>query len=269
VKVAALTGITVASGPDITDYFTGEDINIAGLVVNGTYEELGDEPVTVTAENLSGLDRNRNGKQDVVVTYLGKTAKFSVTYVAMSAIKIDTLPGKLEYQNGDEDIDLSGIVVMGTRQGSTTLEMIDASRVKVSGFDKFKAGSQTVTITLGGKTATFKVTVSPNPFVGTWTWINEKESAPQDTVRTTKVTIQMTEDTWTLTETEIQLSGDKSSKDTTYNGTYTRNSGRHADLLEKLNPSMKLTADILSSTLTALKFTGRLINDDTVTFTRQ
>jgi hypothetical protein len=146
--------------------------------------------------------------------------------------------------------------------------MVDASRVKVSGFDKFKAGSQTVTITLGGKTATFKVTVSPNPFAGTWTWINEKETPPQNTHRTAKVTIQMTEDTWTLTETVIRLS-DNNSEDRTFSGTYTRNSGRHADLVEKLNPSMKLTADILSSTLTTLKFTGRLINDDTVTFTRR
>jgi predicted small secreted protein len=226
VKVAPLTKITVASAPDITEYFAGEDINLAGLVVNGTYEGIGDEPIKVTAEHLSSFDKNRGGKQDVVVTYLGKTAKFSVTYIAMSAIKIDTLPGKLEYKNGDEDLDLSGMVIMGTRQGSTTLELMDVSRAKASGFDKFKAGSQTVTITLGGKTATFKVTVSPNLFVGTW----HGTTKPDSTGKFETLTFVMTENTWTFTRSGAD-DGYGRPFEITSSGTYTRDSGRHAILV--------------------------------------
>jgi hypothetical protein len=169
----------------------------------------------------------------------------------MSAIKIDTLPGKLEYQNGDEDLDLSGIVVMGTRQGSTTLELVDTSRVKTSGFDKFKAGSQTITVTLGGKTATFKVTVGPNLFVGTWAWVNME---PKNTGYTARVDLQMTEDAWTLTEIVI---GDGTSRDNIYNGTYTRDNGRHANLVVKDDRfGTKRSADIISLEPLVLKLAG-------------
>jgi hypothetical protein len=267
VKVAALTGITVASAPDITDYFTGEDLNLAGLVVNGTYEGIGDEPVKITAEDLSSFDKNRNGKQDVVVTYLGKTAKFSVTYTAMSAIKIDTPPGKLEYKNGDEDLDLSGMVVMGTRQGSTTLELVDTSRVKASGFDKFKAGSQTVTITLGGKTATFKVTVGPNLFVGTWHGTTKPDNHSNNGVVETGILV-MTENTWTFTRSGVDSAGRPFE---ITSGTYTRDSGRRANLeKQKGDGFIADTATILPSGGLELTFERSRIGSryEDVVFTR-
>jgi hypothetical protein len=173
VKVAAFTGITVSYPPDNTQYFTGEDVDLTGLVVTGNWEGAGEKPVRITQENLSSFDRYRAGKQDVLITYLGKTASFPVTYLAMQSLALTSQPQKLEYQYGEE-LDLIGLNVQGTRQGATTIEMVDVSRMKVSGYDPLKAGPQVVTLSLGGKTTSFRVTVGASPFVGTWRINSEK-----------------------------------------------------------------------------------------------
>jgi hypothetical protein len=167
VKVAAFTGITVTSPLDNTQYFTGEDVDLTGLVVTGNWEGAGEKPVRITQDNLSSFDRYRAGKQDVLITYLGKTASFPVTYLAMQSLALTSQPLKLEYAYGEE-LDLTGLNVQGTRQGATTIEMVDVSRMKVSGYDPFKAGSQLATLSLGGKTTNFRVTVLPSTLPGIW-----------------------------------------------------------------------------------------------------
>jgi hypothetical protein len=160
VNVAALTSIVMTSLPYNTEYFTGEDPDLEGIAVMGTWEGVGEKPVTVTQENLSGFDKNRPGKQDVSVTYLGKTAsaRFPVTYVAMQGVSVVTPPEKRSYAYGEE-LNLSGLTVQGTRMGSITTEQVDISHLQISGYDSHKRGDQTVTITIGGKSSTFTVTV--------------------------------------------------------------------------------------------------------------
>ncbi|GHT08960.1 hypothetical protein FACS189426_05910 [Bacteroidia bacterium] len=167
VNVAAFTGITVTSPPDNTQYFTGEDVDLTGLVATGNWEGAGEKPVHITQDHLSSFDRYRAGTQDVLITYLGKTASFPVTYLAMQSLALTSQPQKLEYAYGEE-LDLIGLNVQGTRQGATTIEMVDVSRMKVSGYDPFKAENQVVTLSLGGKTTNFRVTVLPSTLPGIW-----------------------------------------------------------------------------------------------------
>jgi hypothetical protein len=155
VSIAALTGIAVTSPPDNTLYFTGEDLDLTGLVVTGTWEGAGEKPVAITSGNLSSFDKNRAGNQDVFITYQGKTASFPVTFVAMQSLLVERPPAKLNYENGEE-LDLNGLSVQGTRVGATSIELVDIKRLKVSGYDRFKGGNQTVTLTLGGRTADFR-----------------------------------------------------------------------------------------------------------------
>jgi hypothetical protein len=165
VSVAALTRIIVTSPPNnTTDYFTGEDLDTTGLAVTGTWEGMGEKPLSVAQVTLSGFNKERAGKQDVLVTYQGKTASFSVTVVAMQAVSVFRPPEKLIYAYG-ENLDLAGLAVQGTRAGATSTEQVDVSRLKISGYSSSTGGSQTITVTIGGKSSTFKVTVAP---LGTW-----------------------------------------------------------------------------------------------------
>jgi hypothetical protein len=245
VRVAALTSIAVSSPPDNTQYFTGEDINLAGLVVTGTWEGAGEKRVAVTQANLSSFDKNRAAKQDVVVTYSGKTASFLVTFVGMQSLSVDRPPAKLNYENG-ENLDLDGLTVQGTRMGATSIEMVDVSRLKVSGYERFKVGNQTITVTLGGKTATFRVTVAPNPFVGTWhgTWRDTYNGE----VRTGPVILIMTDDTWAVSIPKTERTGEGHE----FSGTYTRDSNNLKYVKLRLNKTDKRfapdAAEILSHT---------------------
>jgi len=66
-----------------------------------------------------------------------------------------TLPAELRYTPGN-DLELSGIVVTATYSDGSK-EVIDSSKLEISGYDKTKTGSQTITVSYGGKTATFTV----------------------------------------------------------------------------------------------------------------
>jgi hypothetical protein len=264
VTVAALMGIVVTSPPDTTDYFTGEDLDLTGIVVTGTWEGVGEKTAAVTLENLSSFDKNRAGKQDVFITYQGKTASFSVTFVGMQALAVARPPEKLNYENG-EKLDLSGLIVQGTRTGATSIEMVDNSRLKISGYDRFKGGNQTITVTLGGKNTTFRVTVGPNPFVGTWyaTWTENRSNE----VWTRPVTLIMSEDSWKMTteKTDQYFASE-------YSGTYMRDSdnGKHAELLLKKTSGGSGTApnavEVLSSY--ELKLIGGWLGRDGLTLTK-
>jgi hypothetical protein len=271
VSVAALTGIFVASLPDNTVYFTGEDLDLTGIVVMGRWDGMGENPLAVTQGNLSSFDKNRAGQQDVFVTYQGKTASFLVTYVAMQAVAVSRPPARLNYENG-EYLDLSGMVVQGTRMGSTSIELVDISRLKISGYDRFKEGNQTITVTIGGKSATFRVTVAPNPFAGTWRGTYVRKSVKGVVEAQMPVTLVMTEDSWSVSIPKTVGSDGKIYNGYEFSGTYTRDtdSGKHAEfLLKKSGYNSGIApkaADLLSST--ELKLTGGIYGQDGLTLTK-
>ncbi|GHV90898.1 hypothetical protein AGMMS50268_14010 [Spirochaetia bacterium] len=248
VKIAALVGIAVGAPPNNTEYFTGEDLDLSGLIVNGTWEGNRQRTIQVTLENLSSFDKNRAGKQDVFITYSGKTTSFPVTFVGMQSILITRPPAKLNYENG-ERLDLADLTVQGTRTGATSIEMVDVSRLKISGYDRFKAGNQTVTVTIGGRSATFRVTVEQSPFVGTWL------ASRTTGAGTYPVTLTMSEDSWAVSWPTI----DGVIKGYEYGGTYTRDSdtgnGKHATLSQGyVYTEAPTDAQILSAT--ELQLTG-------------
>ncbi|MDR3342522.1 MAG: bacterial Ig-like domain-containing protein [Treponema sp.] len=263
VRVAGLTSLVVTNPPDNTVYFTGEDLDIAGLVVKGIWEDVTEKILTIKINDLSSYDKNRAGTQDVFVTYQGKTTKFPVTFVGMQSLSVTQPPSKLNYENG-EHLDLSGLVVQGTRQGATSIEMVDVSRLKVSGYERFTEGNQTVTVTIGGKTSTFRVTVAPNPFVGTWHVTYDHNSVVVSTVILT-----MTEDSWLVTIPRVDSSGEKFGTDHEFSGTYTRDtdSGKTANLVLKKGNMIYTpkAAEILSSTEVKLSGAGEFHEAKTLT----
>ncbi|MFD0616120.1 carbohydrate-binding protein [Paenibacillus sp. GCM10027629] len=106
---------------------------------------------------------NVTGVHDIYLVLKVATGKLYVANInwfqfskTLNSIAMTTPPTKTVYRLG-ESLDLTGIVVTGTYiDGSTRVEEVRAS--DVSGFSSSTAvASQTLTVTVRGKTATFKV----------------------------------------------------------------------------------------------------------------
>lgn len=73
----------------------------------------------------------------------------------VKSIRIDTLPAKLEYLQGEE-LDVSGMVVKATYSNYSTATVTE---YEITDYSPDVLGEQTVTVSFGGKTTTFQVTV--------------------------------------------------------------------------------------------------------------
>jgi Bacterial Ig-like domain (group 3)./The GLUG motif. len=78
--IARLVSIAVTTPPSKTAYFTGESLDLGGLVVTGTWSDGSEETLEVAEEHISGFDSSAPATGQVVtITYEGLTATFTVT----------------------------------------------------------------------------------------------------------------------------------------------------------------------------------------------
>ena len=138
------------------------------------------------------------------------TGLWELGTLAVTSIAITTAPTKTTYTAGDE-LDLTGIVITATYNDETTAT-VSSDDVTVTGFDSEAAGTQTITVTYEGKTATFEVTVEAaaeeEPIVTTTT-TEAPTTTPDEDVTTTTTTEAPTttpdEDVTTTTTTQAPV----------------------------------------------------------------
>jgi uncharacterized repeat protein (TIGR02543 family) len=149
--------IAVTGQPAKTKYAPGETLDLTGLVVTATYSDTTTGTVTVTLENITGFDPDTEGEQTLTITYGGTTTTFIVTVIGVSKIEVTAQPSKTRFAIG-EPLDITGLEVTATyNDNSTGIVMLTPEHI--TGFNPNLEGEQTLTITYGGKTTTFKVTV--------------------------------------------------------------------------------------------------------------
>ncbi len=134
-------------------------------------QELKNEWIVVTGEyqieaDATGLEfyihEGPAYVTDVSTFYLADVSVRLQTAVApatLTGITVKTAPTKVSYKVGEE-LDLHGMVLTATYSDNSTKEITDTKLVTTSGYDKSKEGTQTVTVSYEGKTATFQVTVT-------------------------------------------------------------------------------------------------------------
>ncbi len=100
--------------------------------------------------------------------YLVFTAtRFSKFEIYVKAdLGIATLPAKTSYAYKDS-LDISGLTLIITDDGGNTVEVTDTSKMKVTGYDPKKVGTQKITVEYEGFTTDFNVTVEYT----WWQWI--------------------------------------------------------------------------------------------------
>jgi hypothetical protein len=223
-KVVGLDSIAVTSLPQKTEYYTGEEIDLTGLVVKGTWSDGSTAQVNITKNALSGYDITRGEKQNVTVSYSRRTAAFPVTYIAFEALSVDRPPIKTKYELG-EALDTAGIRILGTWPGHS-LSIVNNSRLRITGYDPLRTGEQKVTVTVGGQSDSFTVTVT-NPFEGTWAgqWkAGSKIVSGKMTDVVEPVTLTMEGNAWRL------RTRDSRGEPVELRGVYTPDSNTHAKL---------------------------------------
>jgi len=111
-------------------------------------------------DDVTGFDLSKLGKQTITVEYKGLKTSFDVTVVPMTEIKIVRLPAKLEYKVGEEmhPLYLLGMEVEGIWQGLPN-KSLSVNVNNIYGYNKDRIGVQILTCSIGGKSATFEVTV--------------------------------------------------------------------------------------------------------------
>ncbi|MDR0685829.1 MAG: bacterial Ig-like domain-containing protein [Spirochaetaceae bacterium] len=224
VNVLGLNGIAVTSPPRNTEYYTGEELDLTGLVVKGTWSDGSTAQVNITKNDLSGYDITRGERQNVIVSYSGKTAMFPVTYVAFEALSVDRPPAKTRYELG-ETLDTAGIRILGTWPGHS-LSLVNNSRIRITGYDPLRTGEQRVTVTAGGQSDSFTVTMT-NPFEGIWYGQWEIGNHLVDGKRKdiiAQVTLKVDESSWWLQTSDSQ------GEPVELRGVFTPDSNTHANL---------------------------------------
>jgi len=166
-EVMALTGITVASQPAAVK--VGASSSWTGLEIQGVWDQMGSEKIDTSKCQITGFNASREGSQTVTVSYNGKQASFNVQVVAMQSIRITSNPAKVSYYQG-EPLDLTGLKVAGVYGSGIPDEELTIAASNITGFNTQTIGRQTLTVTSGGRTATFSVEVldGRGRLNGTW-----------------------------------------------------------------------------------------------------
>lgn len=105
---------------------------------------------------LSGYDMNTPGKQTVTVTYKGFTTTFDIEVVGVKGIRVEPAENAV-YVKDDHFTPEYTLYVQMTDGTENRIE--DTSKVECTGFDRNKAGTQTVKVTYQGHEATFDINV--------------------------------------------------------------------------------------------------------------
>ena len=216
-EVMALNGITVASQPNPSTLKLGAAPGSwPGLQIQGAWNGMGNANINTSECQITGYDPNRAGRQTVTVSYQGKTATFNVNVVDLQSIRIASAPTKVTYGYG-ENLDLSGMRVTGTWPGLPE-EAVNITPSNITGFNNQTVGRQTLTVTYGGKTATFSVEVVLT-LNGTW-FRKEADSGAEQTY-----TFNNGNWTYSLKNPTIQNPLNDATP-YTYGGTYTTSGGK-------------------------------------------
>lgn len=158
---APLSSISL-SGTYPTTFHVGDAFSYDGIIVTATYEDESTKNVTASA-TFSGYDMANAGDQTVTVSYteneVVKTATYDITVNAPATLTSIALSGTYptEFQQGDE-FSSEGIVVTANYDDQTT--QIVTGEAEFLGYNMATIGEQTVTVSYGGKTATYSINVA-------------------------------------------------------------------------------------------------------------
>ncbi len=149
--------IRIVSEPTNTTVTEGMTLDISGLSVEAVYSD--DSTADITSDCKLTYDTSNVGEQSVTVEYGDKNEQFKINVVQKTiiGISITKKPDKRVYNTGDS-LDTTGMVVTALFNNGTESEITVG--YEVSGYSPQSVGTQTITVSYGGFTGEFTVTVT-------------------------------------------------------------------------------------------------------------
>lgn len=156
--VRIVTSVSVLRKPQKSEYFTGEMLDLNGLVLTVEYSAGPSETYDTGYTLVGGSQLSDVGEHTVTVEFMGKRASFTVTVKnpVPTDAKLTSLPTKTEYTIGDT-FNGSGAAFTVTYSNGDTAVVSDG--IDFSGFSSSEKGEVTVTAKWQGFSDTFTVTV--------------------------------------------------------------------------------------------------------------
>lgn len=156
----SLIEISVTKAPNKTKYVVGQNFDKTGMIVVGKYQdETTQEIIDYTIEDGINLAQ---GQTSVTIKYDGKTTSQEITVEEKSITKItiSKMPGKTQYIQNKEELELTGGIIKVEYNDGTNEEIeLTDEQVKISGFDNSKTGKNMVTVTYQQKSISFEIEI--------------------------------------------------------------------------------------------------------------
>ena len=169
VKADIVKALAVAAAPTKVDYLQGDAIDLTGGKLTVTYEQAGDVEMDMAQANAI-VDMNQVGEAvPVAIEFGGQKLENAFTInikaATVTALELIQAPtGKTTV--GDAMPNLEGGMMKATINDGEAVRELPLSDAEITGYDKTKAGEQTLTATYGGKSIEFKITVAEAPAGG-------------------------------------------------------------------------------------------------------
>lgn len=159
--IKTLSSVSVCAPPNKTYYMEGTGVlDLTGAKLSLNYDNDTYEEIDITEDMISPFDNNAVGTQYITVTYNGFSDTFSVLVLSKTLISIEikTLPQKLQYTEGKDELDVKGGEIALIYDNGTT-EIIPMTPGMIHGFDNTVIGEQILTVSYYGMTTSFPISV--------------------------------------------------------------------------------------------------------------
>ena len=177
-NVKELTSITIATNPTKLSYATGQSLNPNGLVLTLTFTDSNNvnttENVTYNSTTQSKFAFNPSGTAittgNVTVTYDGKTGAgmqptFAITVRTVASISVINSPSKTSYSSGNKLSPAGLSIKVNYTDGTNETIAYSSSNSGDFSFNpststSLNTGHANVTVTYGGKSTSFAISVT-------------------------------------------------------------------------------------------------------------
>jgi len=142
-----------------TNYAPGDDFDPNGLQVKLTYNNGDTETLGLDSLTVDPAEFNADiaDTYSIKVKYEGVETSYNVTVGSVKSISIATAPDKLSYYSSEKELDSRGLSLNVTYDNGASKVVCDG--FTLSGYNSGNVGKQDITVTYGGASATFKITV--------------------------------------------------------------------------------------------------------------
>jgi len=159
--VPTLSSISIATYPTKTSYYTGETFSSTGLTIYANFSN-GSQTTVSSGFTTSSPDMSTAGTKSVTVSYtvdgITKTTSFNITVTALTVTSI-SLSGNYPtvFTEGDA-FSASGLVVTASYNNGSSA--VISSGYSITSPNMSQVGTQTVTVSYSGKTASYTITIN-------------------------------------------------------------------------------------------------------------